>query len=92
MGSCITKPFIAILYGKQKRIITRKQFQACKNMEQLIRLGAFFPITRIVYMKTSDRGVFPWDSPTIYPELEITVEDLYGMRKTYKIEMIALYR
>jgi len=92
MGNCIQKPFILLVYGKEKRTITRKQFQACKNMEQLIRLGGFFPIARIVSMKTSDRGVFYWDSPTIYPELEISVEDMYGMKKTYKIEMIAMYR
>jgi hypothetical protein len=61
-------------------------------MEQLIRLGNFFPIARIVSMKTSDRGVFYWDSPTIYSELEICVEDLLGMKKTYKLNMIAMYR
>jgi hypothetical protein len=61
-------------------------------MEQLIRIGNFFPIARIVSIKTSDRGVFYWDSPIIYPELEICVEDLLGMKKIYKMKMIALYR
>lgn len=92
MGNCFRKPFLLLVCEKEKRFITRKQFQACKNMEQLIRLGNFFPIARIVSMKTSDRGVFSWDSPTIYPELDVTVEDLYGMKKTYKMNMIAKYR
>lgn len=92
MGNCFRKPFLLIVYQNETRHITRKQFQACKNMEQLIRLGNFFPIARIVSMKTSDRGVFSWDSPTIYSELDVTVEDLIGMKKTYKLNMIAMYR
>lgn len=92
MGHCLVKPFIILTYGKERRIVTKKQFQACKNMEQLIRLGGFFPITRIVSMKTNDRGIFPWDSPTIYSELELCVEDMYKVKKNYKIGMIAMYR
>ena len=92
MGACISKPFVILVYGKEQRAVSRKQFQACKNMEQLIRLGGFFPIARIVSMKTNDRGVFPWDNVIIYPELEVLVEDMYGMKKNYKIHMMAMYR
>lgn len=92
MGNCIEKPFIVLVYGNQKRPVSKKQFQTCKNMEQLVRLGGFFPIARIISMKTSDRGVFPWDSPTLYPELEVYIEDMYGMKKQHIIYIMPLYR
>jgi hypothetical protein len=96
MGSCLTKcvdpPFLGIYSEQKEKRISKKEFLRCKNMDDLIRKAGFFPIARIVSMKTSDKGVFPWDAPTIYPELDICVEDLYGMKKTYRIYMMALYR
>ncbi len=98
MGACITKvkcgdpSFVEVHYQKKTKIIRRSQFQKFKNMEQFIRYTGFFPIARIVSMKTNDRGVFPWDSPTIYPSLEICIEDSYGIKKTYTVQMIAMYR
>ncbi len=96
MGSCITKcsdpPFVRLIHGRKEKVIRKSQFMKCRNMEQLIRLSGFFPIARIVSMKTSARGVFAWDSAMIYPDLEICVEDMYGMKKIYTLEMVALYR
>jgi hypothetical protein len=28
----------------------------------------------------------------IYPNLEIYIEDIYGIKKTYTVQMIAMYR
>ena len=96
MGSCITKctdpSFVSVYYGNKKKIVTKGQFQKFRNMEQFIRYIGFFPIVRIVSMKTDDRGVFPWDSPMIYQNLDICIEDQYGMKKTYTVQMVALYR
>jgi hypothetical protein len=96
MGSCITKlnntAFVAVYCERKYKIITKKQFQKFKNMEDFIRYTGFFPIARIVSMKTEDKGVFSWDSPIIYPNLEVTIEDLYGMKKTFHLVMKPLYR
>jgi hypothetical protein len=98
MGSCLAKvkcgdpTFVEVNYQKKTKIIRRSQFLKFKNMEQFIRYTGFFPIARIVSMKTDDRGVFPWDSPMIYPNLEIYIEDIYGIKKTYTVQMIAMYR
>ena len=96
MGStftkCIDPPFVCITYGKKQKVLSKKQFLKCKRMEDIVRTAGFFPVARVVAMKTNEKGVFPWDSPTIYPELEITIEDLYSIKKTYRIEMIAVYR
>jgi hypothetical protein len=98
MGGCIAKAncgdpsFVEVNYQKKTKIIRRSQFLKFKNMEQFIRYTGFFPIARIVSMKTDDRGVFPWDSPMIYPNLEIYIEDIYGIKKTYTVQMIAMYR
>ena len=61
-------------------------------MEDILRQTNFFPIVRIVSMKTNERGIFPWDSPMIYPELIVCIEDMYGVKKTYTLTMTALYR
>ena len=98
MGACLAKvncgdpAFVQVYYQNKNKLIKKSQFQKFKNMEQFIRYTGFFPIARIVSMKTDDRGVFPWDSPMIYPNLDICIEDLYGMKKTYTVQMIAMYR
>ena len=76
---------------RKKKLLIKVSFLNVKIWNNLYVPG-FFPIARIVSMKTSDRGVFPWDSAVIYPELEVCVEDLYGMKKTFHLHMIALYR
>ncbi len=96
MGSCVTKyietPFVGIYFERTEKRISKREFLSCKNMDSLIRKAGFFPIARIVSMKTSDKGVFPWDSPMIYPELDVCIEDVYGMKKTFRLHMLALYR
>lgn len=96
MGNCIANctdpPFVCISYGKKKKIIRKSQFLKCKRMEDIIRQTNFFPIVRIVSMKTNDRGIFPWDSPTIYPELEVCIEDQYKIKKYHTLNMVPLYR
>ncbi len=96
MGSCITKlrdkPFVAVYCESKRKIITKRQFVKFKNMEDFIRYTGFFPIARIVSMKTEDRGVFAWDSPTICPNLDVSIEDFYGIKKTFHIVMKPMYR
>ncbi len=61
-------------------------------MEDIFRISGLFPIARVVAMKTKEKEIFPWDSPMIYSEIQITIEDFYGIKKKYIIEMVAMYR